>query len=458
MSRWIEQWDPDDREFWESQGRTIARRNLVCSIFVEFMGFAVWLIWSVLAIKLPEAGFDLSKGQLFTLVAVPSLVGATMRFPYTVAVPLFGGRNWTVISGALLLIPTGLIVVTVTDPTTPYGMLLLVAATAGLGGGNFASSMSHISFFFPKEKKGLALGLNAAGGNIGVGFVQLVIPLAVGLEVVNRSDASAVHLENAGLLFIPLIVAASLCAWLFMDNLRVSRSKLRDLAPILRRTHTWVMSWLYIGTFGSFIGYSAALPLLIRTEFATVNPAHFAFIGPLVGSLVRPVGGWLADRLGGARVSFWSFLAMIGAVLGVVYCLSHKAQPFAFAGFLTMFLVLFVTTGIGNGSTFRMIPLIFRSQHLRLAAGRGLVSRQGAEAAGAREAAAVLGFTSAVGAYGGFVVPQTYGISIANTGTVLTALAAFVVFYLSCVALTWWFYLRRSFALGRFPSLADANV
>ncbi|MFN2557661.1 MAG: NarK family nitrate/nitrite MFS transporter [Nitriliruptorales bacterium] len=457
MSRWIEHWDPEDEAFWESGGKAIARRNLVFSVFVEFLGFSVWLIWSVLAVKLPEAGFALSKSQLFTLVAVPSLVGATMRFPYTMAVPLLGGRNWTAISGLLLLIPTGLIAWILPDPTTPYWLLLLVAATAGLGGGNFASSTSHISFFYPKQKKGLALGLNAAGGNIGVSFVQFVIPLAVGFQIADRSDASVVHLENAGLLFMPLILTSAACAWLFMDNLRVSRSRVRDLAPILGRTHTWVMSWLYVGTFGSFIGYSAALPLLISTEFPTVNPAHYAFIGPLVGSLVRPVGGSLADKLGGARVTYWNFLTMIGAVIGVVYFLTHKAEPFAFAGFLAMFLVLFVTTGLGNGSTFRMIPLIFRSQHLRRA-GQGLEARQKAEAAGAQEAAAVLGFTSAVGAYGGFVVPQTYGISIAGTGTVLTALAGFVVFYLSCVGLAWWFYLRSSFALHRFPSLADAKV
>ncbi|MDQ3931614.1 MAG: NarK family nitrate/nitrite MFS transporter [Actinomycetota bacterium] len=458
MPKWIENWNPDDAAFWESQGKAIARRNLVSSILVEFLGFGVWLVWSVLAVKLPEAGFDLSKSQLFTLVAVPSLVGATLRFPYTVAVPLFGGRNWTVISGLILLIPTSLIALLVTDPTTPYWALLLVAATAGFGGGNFASSMSHISFFYPKSKKGLALGLNAAGGNIGVSFVQFVLPLAVGLEVVRRTNNSAVHLENAGLLFIPLILVASVCAWLFMDNLRVSRAKMRDLAPIVSRKHTWVMSWLYIGTFGSFIGYSAALPLLIRTEFPDVNPAHYAFVGPLVGSFVRPVGGWLADKLGGARVTYWNFLAMICAVIGVIYTLSNKDEWFAFSGFLTMFLVLFTSTGIGNGSTFRMIPLIFRSEHLRVVARQGREARERAEATGAREAAAVLGFTSAIGAYGGFLVPQMYGMSIDNTGGVLPALSGFIVFYLSCVALTWWFYLRRNFALGRFPSLAEAKV
>ncbi|MDP8932012.1 MAG: MFS transporter, partial [Actinomycetota bacterium] len=342
--------------------------------------------------------------------------------------------------------------------TTPYWLLLLVAATAGFGGGNFASSMSHISFFYPKSKKGLALGLNAAGGNIGVGFVQFVLPLAVGFEAVNRSDASAVHLENAGLLFIPLVLVAAAFAWLFMNNLRVSRSRIRDLVPILRRKHTWVMSWLYIGSFGSFVGYSAALPLLIGTQFSGVNPARYAFIGPIAGSLVRPIGGWLADKLGGARVTYWNFLAMIGAVLGVIYALTHKGESFALPGFLTMFFVLFITTGIGNGSTFRMIPSIFRNEHLRVAAGRGLEARQRAETAGAREAAAVLGFTSAIGAYGGFLVPQTYGMSIAGTGGVLPALSGFIVFYCSCVALTWWYYLRRNFALGRFPSLAEANV
>jgi NNP family nitrate/nitrite transporter-like MFS transporter len=322
MARWIDDWEPEDEQFWERKGKRIARRNLVFSIFAEFLGFAVWVIWSVTAVNLNRAGFEFSTGQLFTLVAVPALVGATARFPYTLAVPRFGGRNWTVVSALLLLIPLLFLVAMVSHPKTPYWVFLVGAATAGLGGGNFASSMANISFFYTDKRKGLALGLNAAGGNLGVAVAQLVVPLAVtGGTIGFIADASggksSVQLQNAGLIWIPLVVAAAACAGLFMDNLKVSRSPIRDQAVILRRGQTWIMSWLYIGTFGSFIGYSAGLPLLMETQFPEAT-LSLAFLGPLVGSLARPAGGWLSDRLGGAKVTFATFLLMIFALLAVI--------------------------------------------------------------------------------------------------------------------------------------------
>ncbi|MGH2708826.1 MAG: MFS transporter, partial [Actinomycetota bacterium] len=320
MSRpWIEHWNPEDDAFWEREGKAVARRNLTFSIFAEFLGFLVWVLWSVTAARLNEAGFNFSTSQLFTLVAAPALVGATVRFPYTLAVPRFGGRNWTVVSALLLLLPTSLLAVLVSNPSTPYWVFLLGAATAGLGGGNFASSMANISFFYPDRKKGFALGLNAAGGNLGVAVAQLLAPLVVMtgvFAVVGGSQAGGtLFLQNAGLIWIPFILAAAICARLFMDNLRVARSSLADQAVIVKRKQTWIMAWLYIGTFGSFIGYSAGLPLLMKTQFPNVA-LSIAFLGPLVGSLSRPVGGWLSDRLGGARVTFVTFSSMIPAVLG----------------------------------------------------------------------------------------------------------------------------------------------
>ncbi|MGI8758459.1 MAG: NarK family nitrate/nitrite MFS transporter [Acidimicrobiales bacterium] len=461
-SRWIEGWDPEDEGFWEATGHSIARRNLVFSIFAEFLGFSVWLLWSVTATRLNDAGFDLSSGQLFTLVAVPALVGATARFPYTFAVPRFGGRNWTVVSALLLLIPTLLLSVLVTRPDTPYWGLLAAAATAGLGGGNFASSMANISFFYPDRKKGLALGLNAAGGNIGVAVLQLAAPFAVtagALAVFGGGQGTdgSLHLQNVGLMLVPFIVVAALCAWRFMDNLASARSSFREQAVIARRRHTWTMSWLYIGTFGSFIGYSAGLPLLIKGEFADPNAIKYAFLGPLVGSVTRPLGGWLADKLGGARVTLCNFMVMIAAVLGVVFFLARKDQGYAFGGFLAMFLVLFVATGIGNGSTFRMIPVIFRAHHTAETAREGIVADEDAVAAGRRESAAALGFISAIGAYGGFFIPQAFGLSTSATGGPQAALLSFIAFYGSCVALTWWCYLRSSFAVQRAPNLAWAQ-
>jgi MFS transporter, NNP family, nitrate/nitrite transporter len=462
MSRWIHNWDPDDDDFWQREGRRVARRNLIFSIFAEFLGFSVWLLWSVVAAKLNEAGFAFSTSQLFTLVSVPALIGATMRFPYTMAVPRFGGRNWTVVSALLLLIPVITLAVLVSNPSTPYWAFLAGAATAGLGGGNFASSMANISFFYPDKKKGLPLALNAAGGNIGVAVVQLIVPVVImisALAVVGgaQGESETFFLQNAGLVWIPFILAAAICAWLFMDNLQVSQSPIKQQAVILRSKHTWVMSWLYIGTFGSFIGYSAGLPLLISKQFPGVT-LSVAFLGPLVGSLARPLGGWLADKLGGARVTFTTFAAMIPAVLGVNFFLSHKSTPYAFAGFLAMFMILFVLTGIGNGSTFRMIPLIFRAQHLQGMEGNDAEAQARAVVLARQQTAAVLGFTSAIGAYGGWLIPQGYGLSATLTGGPQAALNGFIFFYITCLLLTWWYYLRSSFAVDRSPSLASAGV
>jgi len=440
--RWIDHWEPEDPEFWEGGGSKVARRNLVWSILAEHIGFSVWMLWSVSAVYLAQAGFDFTVNQLFWLAAVPSLVGATMRFPYTFAVARFGGRNWTVVSALLLLIPCVLLVVCVTNPATPYWMFILAAVSAGLGGGNFASSMANISYFYPDAKKGWALGLNAAGGNIGVSTVQFITPLIVGVAIVG--GASAVNLENVALVWAPLALVAAVGAWLYMDNLSSAKSPMREQVQVAKDRQTWVMSFLYIGTFGSFIGYGAAMPLLMSTQFPEVS-GKYAFLGALVGSLIRPVGGLLADRWGGARITVASFLAMGLGVLGVVW----SVEQHAFTPFLLSFMLLFTLAGIGNGSTYRMIPAIFRAR----------AGQDPAEVKRARtQSAAALGVISAIGAYGGFLIPRSFGISIANTGGIEAALYGFVVFYLACAALTWWCYLRSRVLVTRLPSLAHAQV
>jgi MFS transporter, NNP family, nitrate/nitrite transporter len=328
----------------------------------------------------------------------------------------------------------------VSNPATPYWMFVLAAVTAGLGGGNFASSMANISYFYPDAKKGWALGLNAAGGNIGVSTVQLITPLVVGVSVVGA--ASAVNLENVALVWAPLALVAALGAWLFMDNLSSARSPLREQVQVAKDRQTWVMAFLYVGTFGSFIGYGAAMPLLMATQFPEVS-GKYAFLGALVGSLVRPVGGLLADRWGGARITVFTFAAMGVGVLGVVWSVGQHA----FGPFLAAFMLLFTLAGIGNGSTYRMIPAIFRAR-----AGAEDVARTRAQSA------AALGVISAIGAYGGFLIPRSFGISIANTGGIEAALYGFVVFYVACAALTWWCYLRSRVLVSRVPSLAHAGV
>ncbi|WP_166354732.1 MFS transporter [Phytoactinopolyspora limicola] len=461
---WIDHWEPEDPEFWEHTGKKVARRNLIFSVFAENIAFSVWLLWSIsAALLVAHYNFGFSASQLFFLVAVPNFVGSVLRVPYTFAVPKFGGRNWTVISGLLLLVPTLLLVVAVNNPSTPYWAFLLIAATAGVGGGNFASSMTNISFFYPDRKKGLVLGLNAAGGNIGVSIIQLGLPVIVGaggLFGLVAASSGGVDLGRAGYVWAALALVSAGCAWLFMNNLTVSLARFSDQITVVRHKHTWVMSWLYIGTFGSFIGYSAAFPLLIGLQFPEVSIANFAFLGALIGSVARPFGGWLADRLGGARVTFWNFLGMAAGTVAVIIAVNRESWPL----FLGAFLGVFVTTGIGNGSTYRMIPMIFQKHALLETPGATGATRAAALARGRTRAAAVIGLSSAVGAFGGFLIVSTFGVlGLLNDGAVpasaiATAFVIFLGFYATCVLLTWWHYTRRTFMIERSPNLSTVDI
>ncbi|MFI7064559.1 MFS transporter [Kribbella sp. NPDC050124] len=418
--RWIDVWDPEDTTFWAEKGRAVARRNLWPSIFAEFLGFSVWQLWSIVVVSMPRAGFDYSTNQLFWLVALPSLVGATLRLPYTFAVPRFGGRNWTIVSALLLLIPTIGLSYFITQPGTPFWLMALVAATAGVGGGNFASSMTNISFFYPEKEKGFALGINAAGGNLGVAVVQLVVPVVIVL-------GAGLTLNRAGLMWIPLILLAAFVAWKVMANLSVANSSFRTSIAAAKRPHTWIISFLYIGTFGSFIGFGAAFPLLIKTSFPEITVSHVAFLGALVGSVARPFGGKLSDKLGGAWVTVCAFVVMGLGILSAIVSLNSGS----FTAFLISFLVLFVASGAGNGSTYRMIPAVFR---LTTPDDLGRAKR---------EAAACIGIASAVGAYGGFLVPRGFAMSTSNFGSLIPALYVFCGFYVVCLAVTYFCYLRK---------------
>ncbi len=452
----IRDWNPDDDGFWKTRGKRIATRNLVFSIFVEFLGFSVWQVWSAVAARLPAVGFTFDVNQLFWLAALPGLSGATLRIPYGLAVAIVGGRNWTLVSAALLLVPSVGLGLAVQNPATPYWAFLLLALVTGFGGGNFASSMANIQFFFPQKRKGVALGLNAAGGNIGVSVVQFLVPIVTATslfgswggasqKVASHGGVTQVWLQNAALLWIPFILVSLVTSWFFMNNLQVARASLSEQLPILKTKHNWLMSWLYLGTFGSFIGYSAGFPLLIKSQFPEVNPLQYAFLGPLVGSVIRLTGGWLADKLGGAAVTLWNFAAMSLALSGVIYFVAHKTDAGAFTGFFTMFMVLFFCSGIGNGSTFRMIPIIFRTRRLRSlpAARPGSAPHAAAVAAANKESSTVIGFVSAMAAYGAFFVPKSYGTSISLTGSPVSALATFLVFYATCLFIAWWYYARK---------------
>lgn len=453
-NRVLNQWRAEDPAFWEDRGRAIAYRNLWLSIPALLLAFAVWMVWSVVVVNLPSIGFRFDTDQLFWLAALPALCGATLRIFYSFMVPIFGGRRWTAISTASLLLPTLGIGSAVQDPATPYSTFVVLALMCGFGGGNFASSMANINFFFPKSQKGIALGLNAGLGNLGVSVVQFVVPLVITVNVfgsaggaaqtwMHLNESKSMWLQNAGYIWVPFIVLSALGAWYGMNDLASARASFVEQAVIFRRKHNWLMCWLYLGTFGSFIGYSAGFPLLIKSQFPEINALSYAFLGPLVGALIRPVGGWLADQGSGAQVTLWNFVAMTTTVLGVIYFLPSGPSGGNFFGFLGMFMLLFATSGIGNGSTFRMIPVIFLTQQQRLAQDRGAAAAEQAIRNANKEAAAVLGFSSAIGAYGGFFIPKAYGSSIAFSGGPEAALYGFIAFYLSCIAITWWHYARK---------------
>lgn len=447
-------WEPENPEFWRREGEQIARRNLWISVPALMLSFAVWMVWSVVVVDLPNVGFRFTTNQLFWLAALPALSGATLRIFYAFMVPMFGGRVWTTLSTASLLVPAVGIGLTVQDPATSYPTLMVLAILCGLGGGNFASSMANISYFFPTSRKGTALGLNAGLGNLGVPMAQFLVPIVItggifgalgGAPQVweGAGETREVWLQNAGFVWVPLIVAATAAAWFGMNDIAGARTSFADQAVIFVRKHNWLMSWLYLGTFGSFIGYAAGFPLLLKTEFPAVDAMQYAFVGPLLGALMRPVGGTLADRLGGARVTFWNFVVMLVAVMLALLSLPTQASPGSLPIFLGAFLVLFVASGIGNGSTFRMIPVIFLTERALEAAGKGQAAQAQAIKDGNKEGAAVLGFSAAIGAYGGFFIPKSYGTSISVTGSPDGALYLFLAFYISCIAITWWYYARK---------------
>ncbi|GEN22388.1 hypothetical protein HCU01_03370 [Halomonas cupida] len=444
----LTEWHPEDESFWEATGKRIATRNLWTSIPCLLLAFSVWMVWSVVVAKLPQVGFNYSPNQLFWLAALPGLSGATFRVFYSFMVPIFGGRRFTAISTASLLLPAAWIGFAVQNPETPYLVMAILALLCGFGGGNFASSMANISFFYPKREKGKALAMNAGLGNLGVSVMQFLVPVVIstGAFVAFTGDGQPtvtggeLWLQNAGFVWVPLIALSTVAAWFGMNDIASARASFAEQAVIFKRKHNWLMCVLYTGTFGSFIGFSAAFPLLTKTQFPAIDALQFAFLGPLVGALSRAWSGGLSDRFGGARVTFWSFITMILGVIGVMYFLANKDASFGFYGFFGSFMLLFLATGVGNASTFQMIPSIFRHEVARLMPD---LSAEEQLPHAERESAATIGFTSAIAAYGAFFIPKAFGTSIDMTGGVGAALIGFIVFYAACTALTWFFYSRK---------------
>ena len=443
--RWIDHWEPEDEGFWAQTGRKIANRNLLFSVLSEHIGFSVWTLWSVLVLFMGPA-YHIDAAGKFFLVSVPTLVGALLRLPYTFAVARFGGRNWTIVSAALLLIPTILAAI-VMHPGTSYTTFMVVACFAGVGGGNFASSMTNINAYFPERYKGWALGLNAGGGNIGVPVIQLLALLII-------ATAGAEHPRAILAIYIPLIVVAATLSALYMDNLSSVRNDTGAFKECVRENHTWIMAFLYIGTFGSFIGYSFAFGLVLQNQFGRtpLQAASITFIGPLLGSLIRPFGGKLADRYGGAKVTFFNFIAMVVASAVILAGSAAKSLPVYAAGFI----VLFVLTGVGNGSTYKMIPAIFRGKALAAIADGADERTQLLRAR--RISGAAIGIIGAGGAFGGVLINMAFRQSFLTAKTGDPAFWAFIAFYVACIAVTYTVYLRPAPAEATHPRAAYAGV
>ncbi len=523
MARTPSDWDVEDNAFWDSTGRSIANRNLWISIPNLLCGFSVWMYWGMIVKTMQRLHFanpelfsftSNNNGQpydeagyralLFTLPAVAGLAGATLRIPNSFMIAICGGRTVKFMTTVLLIIPALLTGIALQNPHTPFSVYISLAAFSGVGGGAFASSMSNISFFFPKRMQGLALGLNAGLGNAGVSVMQFLLPWAITFgmfgkfggdpqEFLAGGESQQIWIQNATLIWVPIMTVLAILAWLLMNNLpqhrcgstpvaigkylwlqtigflgtavgvvflilvplpipellrtflvllasviatllgmrfltpRAIQQPLNSQFAIFRNKHNWIMTWLYVMTFGSFIGYSNAFPKLIDDVFVTPTnglvTSHYIWIGAAVGALIRPLGGWLSDKLGGARVTQWDTWIMIASTILAGYLVALAGQSDTpekyFIPFLVTFVVLFATTGIGNGSTFRMIPIIFSKE----------------------QAGPVLGWTSAIAAYGAYLIPKIFATQI-EAGTPENALYGFAVYYASCLAVNWWYYAR----------------
>ncbi|EHQ9253854.1 NarK family nitrate/nitrite MFS transporter [Salmonella enterica] len=445
----LSDWRPENPAFWENKGKGIARRNLWISVSCLLLAFCVWMLFSAVAVNLNKIGFNFTTDQLFLLTALPSLSGAILRVPYSFMVPLFGGRKWTVLSTVILIIPCAWLGFAVQNPATPFGVFMLIALLCGFAGANFASSMGNTSFFFPKARQGSALGINGGLGNLGVSVMQLLAPLVIflpifaflGVRGVPQPDGSLLALTNAAWIWVPLLAVATLAAWFGMNDIGSSKASVVSQLPVLKRLHLWLLSLLYLATFGSFIGFSAGFAMLAKTQFPDVNILQLAFFGPFIGALARSAGGVISDKFGGVRVTLINFIFM-ALFTALLFLTLPGSGAGSFSAFYLVFMGLFLTAGLGSGSTFQMIAVIFRQITLYNVKLRGGSDEQ-AQREAVTDTAAALGFISAIGAVGGFFIPKAFGTSLALTGSPVGAMKIFLLFYIACVLLTWLVYGRR---------------
>lgn len=418
-------WNPEDAGFWEKYGKRIATQNLYTSTWALVLSFVAWALWATIAAKLKFIGFNFSDDQIFTLAALPGLVGATGRLFYTYLPGLIGGRNSTFITTALLLLPLFGLGRALQDPTTSYETFVLLVSFIGIAGANFSASMANIGFFFPKANKGFALGINAGIGNLGVSLIYLTTPILLGWNLSSLFGEGVpgpdgmMYVQNVCYFWTIPTALTLVLVWLFMDNLPLPKQSPKSMMSIFGNKHTWLMCWIYTCGFGSFIGFSAALGLLVAKEFPEMPFSYAAFLGPFIGAGIRPVGGLLADKMdSGSRVTLISLFVMLGASFLVLFGVEAHRFPVFFGAFL----LLFLTTGFINGASFRMIPYIFNNPF---------------------HSSLVTGFTAAIAAYGAFFIPKLFGFAYANYGVVAPAFYILIAFTVSTIGITWYFYDRK---------------
>ncbi len=428
----VARWEPEDAAFWAKEGARVASRTLWITTSALMLSFATWFMWSVIVVRLADVGFQLSLSQRFWLAALPGLAGATLRIPYSFLVQIFGTRKVVTVATATLLIPSIGVGLAVRNPDTPVWVLYLLAVSAGFGGGNFAAFMSSTTYFYPRARQGTALGIQAGIGNFGVSLAQFLIPAAVGISMfgglagdplASNKTGNSVWLQNGAFIWAIPVLATTVAAALWLRSVPVTAT-FRQQAVIFRRKHNWTMTSLYLMTFGSFSGFAASFALLIREVFGKVpnapDPLQFAFLGALVGSAVRPPGGWISDRVGGAKVTMVSGVLLLAGTIAVTFFTAPTSRV-DFWPFLGLMLLIFFAAGVGNGSPFRMTPIIFPKP----------------------EAGPVIGWTSAIGAYGAFIVPMLFAWTLSRFGSPNVAFILFAAFYAVNLAICWWYYARR---------------
>ncbi len=434
---WLDRWEPENQAFWDETGSKIAWRTLVVTTASLVLSFSTWFLVSALVVRLPNVGFKFDTMQLFWLAAMPGLAGGTFRIIHTFLVPIFGTRKVITVATFAKLIPCFGLAWCVTNPDTPYSMFLLFALLAGFGGGDFSSFMPSTSLFFPKRLQGAALGIQAGVGNFGVSLTQFVTPWIIGFAALGTvagtpqvftkgAVTKSIWLQNGPLAYVPFLVLFGILGWFLLRSVPVTAS-FREQLDIFKDRHTWFCTVTYVMTFGSFSGLSAAFPLMIKAVYGgfdgAPDPLKYAFLGPLVGSAARVLFGFVADRVGGAILTQIAGIGMIGCcgVLVTGGCLTPTSLE-SFPTFVWTMLAIFLFTGIGNASTFRQYPIIFKHS-----------PRQGAQ---------VLGWTGAVAAYGPFLFSSLIGKSISATGSAVTFFVGAMSFYAVAVAINWWFYSR----------------